>query len=141
MNHKPTIPQEPCNTSAKRTSDNEVIKKMDVKNKILGSKKARGGIIAVVLVIITSYVVTAKWIPDSIATGLSVALGLTIGFVIKEAFDIKESWTLGLAVIIIGALFVALFVGKEVLILFVPVLIIMGLIYFHQKRFPKKKPK
>ena len=114
---------------------------MDVKNKTLGSEKVRGGIIAVVLVIITSYVLTAKWIPDSIATGLSVALGLTIGFVIKAAFDIKESWKLGLGVVLIGALFVALFVGTEVLILFVPVLIIMGILYFHQKRFPKKKPK
>jgi len=119
---------------------------MDMKNKILNSKRARGTIIAgfLTVILVYLYVVRESWIFKPywyIVSSIATAIAFTAGAVIKAAFDIKESWKLGLGVVLIGALFVALFVGTEVLILFVPVLIIFGLLYLHQKRFPKKKPK
>ncbi len=85
---------------------------MSIREKILGSKKARGLIIAGVLFGIYIYI---EWISDlttgesifnSFWVGIAMAFLITAGLVIKEIFDIKESWKLGLLIFII-ALFIA----------------------------------
>ena len=86
-------------------------KKVSIKERILGSKKARGLIIAGILACIWAflgyiYISSGEGIYGAVLFGILGALAATFGLVIKETFDIKESWKLGLLVIGTG-LFIA----------------------------------
>jgi len=87
-------------------------KKVSIKERILGSKKARGLIIAGILFAVYIYI---EWISDLTAgesilnsfwIGIAMAFLITAGAVIKEAFDIKENRKLALLIFVI-TLFIA----------------------------------
>jgi len=117
-------------------------KKMSIKERILGSKKTRGLIIAGVLGCIAIYLISTDWAHGPIWGGVYGALGLTIAAIIKETFDIKQTWKLGFAIIIIGMITVAIISRWDIaLTLSIPILIIMALVFFHTKKFGKKSDK